>query len=211
MATDNHGKQPIRTLTSGDVEVGVLNSSNTRVNVATESTLSTLSNTATNAVSYLANAATEATLSNVATEATLSNVATEATLANVATENTLANVESILTQISIELGAGGTQLASYAPDDIGGGGTTSHTWTNTTGNVVALKNVLCASTAAAKYDIKVAGNTYWTALTSESSPTVTVDCRGYNVASGAAVVVAKKNLENAVTAITVYTTINVTY
>jgi len=121
-------------------------------------------------------------------------------------------LDSILAQLG---GTGGTAVSDYSSDDIAGGNpgpTTNHDYD--VGGAAKLQSVVCSSTAAAKYEIQISSSsktvhtTYWVALTSESSPSVTIDCSDYAVPAGERVRIIKDNLESAVTAITLYTTIN---
>jgi len=179
---DTYGKQGIRTLDAGDVAAGVLDSLNARIDPAKEA----------------------------------GNLADIKDRVGALSTPAAGSTNGLLTSILAAAGGGalGIDLALYSPDSTAGNGGTSMYTSAAFANDAHLLSVVCAASVYATYLIQIdplggtAWATHWMAITSESSPTVTVDCGNYKVPSGGKVHIVKTNWNKQVTSYDLHTTVN---
>jgi hypothetical protein len=177
---DNYGKQGVRTLDYGDVISGILDSGNTQINPAKEA----------------------GNLLDIKDR--IGDVTTPAA----------GSTNELLTEVLAAVGGAGTDVALYSADSTAGNGGTSTYTSAALAADTKLLSVVCSASVYATFLIQVdpAGGTawvtHWMAVTSESSPTVNVDCGGFSVPAGGKVHILKTNYNKAVTSYDLHSTVN---
>jgi len=222
---DAHGKQPIRTLNdvggAADVVIGVLDDADNRIDprdvrALTGSDLVTAANpvgtiadlNATVAGTVTVEQATAADLNatvvgTVTAEQAVAGdlnatVTGTLTVQNTTTPSLLKSEVSgaVLDDILAAIGGSALNTAVHLKATLAAGATDANLTVTATGGVLVLTNVVCASTAAARYEVKVDGAIKWVGFTSESTPSIIIDCGGFEVPITKIVLVTMKNLDN---------------
>jgi len=177
---DEYGKQGIRTLDLGDVVSGILDSSNVKIDPAKEA----------------------------------GNLLDVKNRVGALTSPDAGSTNGLLTSILAAVGGGGTDIALYSADSTAGNGGTSTYTTAAMSSATQLLSVVCSATVYGTFLIQIdplggtSWVTHWMAITSESSPTVVVDCGGYAIPTGGKVHIVKTNYNPPVTAYDMHSTLN---
>jgi len=214
---DTHGEQPIRTLDPGDVLVSITDPNSPFAQIDPRDTRAL-----TNADIVTAVAAADGSLNATVTGTVTAAQVTAANLNATVTGSTVtvtnpttpgdlkAEVSGqVLTDILNALGGGGGATAVYGTASLAAGANDSGantTHTVTAAKIAVINSVICASTAAARYEVQVDSAVKYIGFTSESSPAIVIDCGGLEVAATKVIKVVMKNLDNQT--LSLYSSIN---